>query len=112
MAKQGADVTALPLSTTVHMILLALLKGAAHGYAIMQNSADISGGTIILGPASLYTNLNKCLEAQLIQEVTTGGESSDERRRPYRLTAKGRKVLAAETERLASLVAYARKRAK
>lgn len=108
MANQASDITAPPLAPAVHMILLALLQGPAHGYMAMQSIERITKGATILGPAIIYTYLKKCLTAKLIQEVTASGEDISERRRTYRLTAKGRKLLIAETDRLANLVSYAR----
>ena len=99
-----------PLTPAVFSILLALAGGEKHGYAIMQETAQSSAGALRLGPGTLYRSIKQLLAAGLIDE---SGERPDlrldvERRRYYRLTAFGRRVLKAEAERLAQLVSIAR----
>jgi DNA-binding PadR family transcriptional regulator len=100
----------LPLTPAVFHILLALSDGEKHGYAIMRVVEETSEGRMILGPGTLYGAIKRLLKANLIAESDYRPDPviDDSRRRYYKLTDLGRKVLTAETERLASLVEYAR----
>jgi len=100
----------LPLTPAVFHILLTLADGEAHGYAMMQEVGRRSGGTVRLGPGTLYGAISRLLEDRLIEESEErpDPEMDDTRRRYYRLTNLGSRVLAAETERLADLVKAAR----
>ncbi len=101
----------LPLSTASQYILLALASEERHGYAIMQEVDKASVGTVRLGPGTLYRSIRELLEAGLIEEsVKRPVRNEDQRRRYYRLTSLGRRVLAAESRRLAAVVALARSR--
>ncbi len=64
----------LPLAPATFQILLALVDGERHGYAIMKEVATRSGGTVRLGPGTLYGALKRLLEAGLVEE---GGERAD-----------------------------------
>jgi DNA-binding PadR family transcriptional regulator len=98
------------MTPAVFHILITLADGEAHGYAIMQEVARRSGGSVRLGPGTLYGAISRLLEDQLIEEneERPDPEMDDTRRRYYRLTNFGGRVLAAETERLADLVRAAR----
>lgn len=100
----------LPLTPAVFHILIALADGETHGYAIMQEVSRRSGGSVRLGPGTLYGAISRLLEDGLIEESDDrpDPEMDDTRRRYYRLTNFGGRVLAAETERLAGLVRAAR----
>src|SRR5215468_6534419 len=100
----------LPLTPAVFHILLTLADGEAHGYAIMQEVSRRSGGTVRLGPGTLYGAISRLLDAGLIEESEErpDPEMDDTRRRYYRLTRRGSETLAVETERLAELVRAAR----
>ena len=100
----------LPLTPTMFHILLTLADGETHGYAIMQEVARRSGGSVKLGPGTLYGAISRLLEDGLIEESDERPDPKmdDTRRRYYRLTNFGGRVLAAETERLADLVRAAR----
>jgi DNA-binding PadR family transcriptional regulator len=102
----------LPLTPVAFEILLALADGERHGYSIMREVSDRSGGTVVLHPGTLYRALARLLESGLIEELAERPEPDrdDERRRYYRLTARGIAVARAEAERLASQVAAARSR--
>jgi DNA-binding PadR family transcriptional regulator len=101
-----------PLPSTAFQILLALAEGDLHGYAIMRQVEQLSGGRIRLGPGTLYGSIQTLLEEKLIEEVDFGdsGICEVERRRYYRLTAAGRKTARTEAERIADLVRVARAR--
>lgn len=100
----------LPLTPAVFHILLTLADGEAHGYAMMQEVNRRSGGTVRLGPGTLYGAVGRLLEDAIIEESEERPDPQidDTRRRYYRLTKLGGRVLAAETERLAGLVKAAR----
>jgi DNA-binding PadR family transcriptional regulator len=102
----------LPLSPAVFHILLALSDGPKHGYGIMQEADRISQGKIKMGPGTLYGTIKRMLRDHLIEEVDEQppSESGDERRRYYRLTQTGRKILSVEAERLASLMQVVREK--
>lgn len=98
----------LPLPPAVFHILIALGDGERHGYAIMQDVAQRTDGRVQLGPGTLYGSIKRMLADGLIEELTTGRAGADERRRFYRLTRFGRRVAAAEGQRLTALLAQAR----
>ncbi len=97
----------LPLSPQEFQILLSLADRDRHGYGIMQEVAERTGGDMRLGPGTLYGAIKRMRGPGLIEEAGER-EEGDERRRYYRLTPLGRAVAMAEAGRLASLVAAAR----
>lgn len=98
----------LPLTPAAFHILLALADGEKHGYGIMQEVAAISDGQIKLGPGTLYGTIKRMLADDWIEESDERPELDDERRRYYRLTDFGGKVVRAEAQRLSRLVDAAR----
>jgi DNA-binding PadR family transcriptional regulator len=102
----------LPLTPAVFHILLALADQDRHGYAIILDITDRTGGAMRLGTGTLYTAISRLLEQGLIEEPDErpAADEDDERRRYYRLTPLGRDVANAEARRLASLVKMARSR--
>ena len=109
-AKKREPEDLLPLTPAVFHVLLALADGERHGYAIMQEVAEQTGGQIKMGPGTLYGTIKRLIEAHLIEESTErpDPELDDERRRYYHLTDLGRRVAVAEAERLEKLVKSAR----
>ena len=96
------------LTPAMHHILLSLLRGELHGYAIMQEVEKLTGGGMRLGPGTLYTTLPKLVDAGLVEESAQRlVEGEDERRRYYRLSSLGREAVQEETRRLQRLVRYA-----
>src|SRR5262245_35290087 len=89
----------LPLPPAPMHILLALAGEDLHGYGIMQEVARHSEGQCRLGPGTLYDNLQRLMDQDLIVEVRRGA-NEDPRRRYYRLTSTGKRVLRAEISRL------------
>ncbi|HEY4358079.1 MAG TPA: helix-turn-helix transcriptional regulator [Acidobacteriaceae bacterium] len=108
MPKQKLD----PLPSAAFQILLSLAGEDLHGYAIMRSVAEQTGGRMRLGPGTLYSSIRSLLEAELIEELEAGEDSSinNERRRFYRLSSAGRKLACAEADRLAGLLRVARAR--
>ncbi len=86
-------------------LLLALLDGENHGYALMRVVDEQSEGAVHMGPGTLYGTLNRLLADNLIVETTDDADrSGNERRRYYRLTQDGEQVAHAELDRLRTLV--------
>jgi DNA-binding PadR family transcriptional regulator len=102
----------LPLPASAMHVLVALASGEKHGYAIMRDVLDVSGGAVRMGSGTLYGSIKRMLEQGLIEEADERPDPAldDQRRRYYRLTALGRRVGAAEEARLAALVDAARLR--
>jgi DNA-binding PadR family transcriptional regulator len=88
-------------------ILFALANGEKHGYAIMQEVAVLSDNKFRMGPATLYTTIQRLLELSLIEEVGTG--EAGHRRRYYRLTRIGRSVFKAELSRMSAVLRLAQR---
>jgi DNA-binding PadR family transcriptional regulator len=101
-----------PLPSTAFQILLSLADGDLHGYAIMRQVEEATGGRLRLGPGTLYGSIQALLEGKLIEEVVRAEEAepSTERRRFYRLTTAGRRLARSEAERLADVLRIARAR--
>ena len=129
----------LPLTPFAFQVLLALADGERHGYAIMKEVEERSGGTVKLRTGTLYTLLQRLLDEELIallgeaptpgprpstnsgrpepaegldSETPTGDQAArtDSRRRYYHLTALGDAVLRAEAQRLENLIGDARRK--
>jgi len=96
----------IPLKTHWFYIMLSLAGGEQHGYGIMQETLNRSTGKVRLWPATLYGSIKRLIEAELIEESDErpAPEFDDARRRYYRLTPLGKRVLDAECERLQELV--------
>ena len=96
----------LPLKSNWFHILLSLVGGEQHGYGIMQDVLERSGGKVRLWPATLYGSLKRLIVEGLIAESgeRPAPEFDDARRRYYRLTPLGQRVLDLESERLKDLV--------
>ena len=96
----------LPLKSQWFQIMLSLTGGEQHGYGIMREVLDRTDGKVRLWPATLYGSIKRLREADLIEESDErpAPELDDARRRYYRLTTLGRRVLDAECERLQELV--------
>ena len=96
----------IPLKTQWFHILLSLAGEEQHGYGIMQDVLNRTTGKVRLWPATLYGSIKRLIEAGLIEESDErpAPELDDARRRYYRLTGLGRRVLNAECERLKELV--------
>ena len=100
-----------PLSNANFHILLSLAEGDRHGYAIMQDVRSSTRETVRLGPGTLYRSLQGLLDEGYIEESgRRPAADEDQRRRYYRLTPAGRRVLTAEARRLANVVSLAKAR--
>jgi len=95
----------LPLKPHWFHVMLSLANDQQHGYGIMQEVLERTDGKVRLWPATLYGTLKRLIDADLIEESDDRPAADDDpRRRYYRLTKLGRRVLAAESERLEELV--------
>jgi len=104
----------LPLSPPVFHILLSLSNEDRHGYGIMQDVAEQTGGALKMGPGTLYGCIKRMLAAGLIEESgerpdpSLGPGSGEERRRYYSVTSLGRRTVRAEAQRMAEALQAAR----
>ena len=96
----------LPLKSNWFHILVSLVGGEQHGYGIMQDVLDRSDGKVRLWPATLYGSLKRLIQEGLIAESgeRPAPEFDDARRRYYKLTPLGGRVLELESQRLKDLV--------
>ena len=101
-----------PLTPAVFHVLLALADGERHGYAIMQEVAENTGGQIKMGPGTLYGTIKRLLEARMIEESDERPDPDldDDRRRYYRLTGLGQRAVKAEALRYAAMAEVARRK--
>jgi DNA-binding PadR family transcriptional regulator len=91
-------------------VLVALAEGDRHGYAVIKAVADRTKAVVELSTGTLYSMLKRLLAEGLVVESTRrpAAAEDDERRKYYRLTEFGHRVLAAETSRLEAMVSSAR----
>ena len=95
----------LPLKPVDLELLLALATEDRHGYGLVQEISAHTKGLIVLDPGNLYRVIKRLLTDGLIEESTVrAADAGDERRRYYRLTTLGGRVLGAELERLRALL--------
>ena len=99
----------LPLGNLVFHILLALGDGPAHGYAIIRDVEERSGGHVTVRSGSLYAAIQRLTESGLVAPADAP-PGEDARRKYHRITDLGRRVAAAEAGRLAGLISLARAR--
>src|SRR5512143_955544 len=96
----------LPLKPVDLQLLLALAAGEQHGYALVQEIARATDGLVRLDPGNLYRVIKRLLDRGLVAEAERRASApGDERRRYYRVTPLGRRVLVAELHRLRAIVA-------
>jgi DNA-binding PadR family transcriptional regulator len=109
MTKHQSPQEVLPLTPPVFHILLALAEEERHGYGIMRDVAQQTDGALQLGPGTLYGCLKRMLAAGLVEESGERPDPAidDERRRYYRMTALGKRMVRAEAQRLAGAVTVA-----
>ena len=97
----------LPLTASSFFVLFALADGDKHGYRIMQEIETLSNGNVRMGPATLYTTIQKFVDQALITEVLA---KTPDRKRTYRLTRLGKQLLQAEFHRQSNVLQLARAR--
>ena len=98
------------LSRDTFHILVALADGERHGYSIMQEVADRTGGAVQLSPSTLYSAIKRLLEAGYIEELESRPDPAhdDERRRYYRLTKAGKRAAIEEAKQWEKVLTDAR----
>src|SRR5690349_22010353 len=91
-------------------ILLAIGRDTKHGYAVMREIREATGGRVEILPGTLYATIKTLLADGLIQEMPPprDADSADTRRRYYKVTRAGRAVAVAQTEQMAALVKLGR----
>lgn len=94
----------LPLTETTYLILLAL-KNPGHGYAVMQQTEEMSEGRVRIAAGTMYGALDNLSKQKLIEPV----QSEDPRRKVFKTTAKGLELLQEETNRIEKQIALYRR---
>lgn len=97
----------LPLAPSSFFVLFALADGERHGYKIMQDVKVLSEGRLQMGPATLYATIQKLSGLGFIEEIDS---QSNARRRTYRLTHDGKRLLDAELSRQRNVLLLAKKK--
>jgi PadR family transcriptional regulator PadR len=99
----------LPLPHLPFHILLALSGGdAMHGWAVIKRIEKMTGGKTCPSTGSLYLAMGRLQERGLLEQAPTATTERDQRRKFHCLTTLGKRVLTAESERLAGLIEFAR----
>jgi|SRR5438105_1091274 len=99
--------TFLPLSEPVLLVLLSLAEQPRHGYSILKDVEQMSGGRVVLSTGTLYGALQRLLAQHWIERVDEENDESSRERRSYKLTSKGRRNLQSEVERMRQLTKLA-----
>ena len=99
----------LPLTHLTYHVLLVLAGTKLHGYGIIKEVAARTDGAMDLETGTLYAAIKRLRDEGWIDvaDAPAGASTGDTRRRYYRLTELGLKVLEAESERLVQLVRIA-----
>jgi len=99
----------LPVPVAEFQVLLALLDQNRHGHGIKLEVAARTGGTVVMGPGTLYAAIKRMLDRALIEETDEAPDEGehDERRRYYRITSFGIAVARAEADRMRQLLQVA-----
>lgn len=98
----------MPLPEATFHILVALADADKHGYAILQDVSQRTGGAVKLNIGTLYTTIKRLLEQGFIEELDERPDNDDERRRYYRITTAGRREVMTEAGRLERMLGMAR----
>lgn len=97
-----------PLTPAVFHVLLALAAGDRHGYAILKEIQQRTGGRVKMQAGTLYGTLQRLLELDWVDEIDPPADETDSRRRYYRLNREGRAAIDADVRRMDALVKAAR----
>ncbi|MDB4909046.1 MAG: hypothetical protein JWO05_3830 [Gemmatimonadetes bacterium] len=97
----------LPLKPVEYLVLLALVEGEQHGYALAKEIDERTEGVVRLEPGNLYRVIRRLVDDGLVAPAArrAAPDADDERRRYYAITARGQRVAALEGERLRALLA-------
>lgn len=105
-----------PLTEATYLVMISLVPGPKHGYAIMKDVQSLSDGRVTLSTGTLYGVLKRLLEQEWIERVEESGDTPEpdnspgRERKSYTLTRMGKLVLNTETNRLQTLVSVAQQR--
>jgi len=112
MTKRRNPDECLPLTPAMFEVLIALADGEKHGYAVLKEVERRTDGNVSLSPGTLYAIIRRFVSDGIVAESDERPDAAldDERRRYYRLTGSGKRVLAAEMLRLRDLVRLAEQR--
>lgn len=105
MADERDPTALLPLKPEMLWILVSLHSGSRHGYGVMQDVEEQTGGSVRIQTGALYRFLHRLERDGLVEEAPSPSDESDARRRYYRITPFGHAVAAAELERMRAVVA-------
>ncbi|HYL96623.1 MAG TPA: helix-turn-helix transcriptional regulator [Terriglobales bacterium] len=94
-----------PLTEPVFLVLLSLAEQPRHGYSILKDIESMSRGRVLLSTGTLYGALQRLLADGWIERVQEDDTPRD--RRTYRLTARGRRNLQMEIDRMRALTKVA-----
>jgi DNA-binding PadR family transcriptional regulator len=100
----------LPLKPVELLIMTMLAGGDRHGYGIRQDVLAHTGGQITIEAGNLYRHMRRLEDDGLVGPAPVPRQETDERRIYYRISPLGRRVLAAELQRLRALVHFAEER--
>jgi DNA-binding PadR family transcriptional regulator len=109
-ANEEVSASQMPVTPAMFNVLLALVDGEKHGYAILKEVTEQTQGEVRLSTGTLYGIIKRLLAEELIVECRRrpAAGMDDARRRYYRVTEAGREVAAAEAVRMEKLIARAR----
>lgn len=94
-----------PLTEAFYYILLALRK-PNHGYGVIQEIEELTGGRVVLGPGTLYGALQTMQRREWIRIYSQDTESR--KKKEYIITDLGRAAFEAEKSRLEELLSNAK----
>ena len=97
-----------PLTPAVFHVLLALTGGDRHGYAILKDIQQRTGGSMKMQAGTLYGTLQRLLDLGWVDEIAPPDDEADARRRYYRLNREGRTAIQTDVQRMDGLVKAAR----
>jgi len=92
----------------LHVLLALSAEDVMHGWAIIKRIEVMTDGRTCPSTGSLYLAMGRLAERGLLEEIAAPDEETDSRRKYYRITPLGRRVIEAESRRLAALVDVAR----
>jgi DNA-binding PadR family transcriptional regulator len=99
----------IPMNPRDYLILFSLSEGERHGYGIVKEVEQGSGGGVRIDPANLYRAIKRMITTGVVEECS-GPESGEDRRKYYQITPLGQEAVRLEARRLAELTAVARSR--
>lgn len=96
------------MTPAVIHVMLALAEGERHGYAILKEVQRETGSQFRFGPGTIYSTLQRLMDAGWVEQIPSPARETDVRRRYYRMTRSGREAVREEIDRLGALLAAGR----